>query len=140
MNNPEMIELKNKLIFGLIVAIIIVIPIGLLFFNKLSDFNSKVYRELRKNETFLVLLINSNDCSNCNEISKILEDNNVSYYRYDILKQSDYADILKILDLDAEIVNVPALIYIKDGKMEANMMNITSTDMVMDFLSFYKFN
>lgn len=139
MNNPEMIELKNKFILGLLIALVIAIPFLLLFSNKLTNFNSKVYNEIRKDKSFLVLFIDSPSCNNCNSTIKTLNDLDIKYYKYDIKKENDYTDILKELNIKEELVEVPALIYIKNGKMEANMMNISKTEDILDFLEFYNY-
>lgn len=139
MNNPEMIELKNKFIIGLLLALVIAIPFLLLFSNKLTNFNSEVYNKIRKDKSFLVLFIDSSSCNNCNSTIKTLNDLDIKYYKYDIKKGNDYTDILKELNIKEELVEPPALIYIKNGKMEANMMNISKTEDILDFLEFYNY-
>ena len=119
MDNEEFIELRNKFLLGVVVSLIIVIPFLFLFINRYTGVKSSVYKAYKSNETFVVLITNTEKKSECQKIKKILKDSDVSYLEY---------------NLDKEI-QVPALFYVKDGKTVMYTLEVTGEEKVSSFIS-----
>ena len=78
MKDPEFIEMRNKFLLGLIIALIFSIPVFFIFKNKLVV-NNELENKISKNKE-VVLYINSNDCINCKKVKKYLDNNKIKYY------------------------------------------------------------
>jgi glutaredoxin len=137
-------EDNKKTITTLIVvaAIIVAIVIGFIARNNSSLAGTKIMTSLKKNQTFVIYLNNSNSskCQKCASIKKILDDNKVDYYNYYKDKETNYSAMLKKLDIDENVIAPPAIIYVKDGNMYANIIAITGTTDkdITNFLKTYK--
>lgn len=135
MDNPEFIELRNRFLFGLLIAAIIVIAGVTLFTNAFLPKRSSVITMINKNETFLLLIVNSNSCSNCREVEKRLKGINNSYEKYDIYNLKDLNSICSSLDIESSNLKVPSLIYIEDGKKTHSIMGISNLEDIDLFIS-----
>ena len=124
--DPELILLRNRFLLGLGVALIFAIPIALLFFNRFHSTYSDVYSAFRRQDSFVIFLTDSSNCSNCSLIEQVLKDQEVAYYPYDISKEKDYSLVQERIGIVSSALKVPAIIYIREGQMEENLLNITA--------------
>jgi glutaredoxin len=133
---------KTTMTLLIVAIIIIVIVIGFIIRHNNSLVGTKIMTSLNKNETFVIYLNNSNSskCSKCATIKKILDDNKVDYYDYYKDKETNYSIMLKKLDIDENVISPPAIIYVKDGNMYANIIAISGTKDkdITNFLQTYK--
>lgn len=132
MRDPEFVELRNKFLLGLGVAILFAIPIFFFVVRQFRDPTSDVSKMISKKETMLIYFYSSS-CSYCSRVQDVLDYKKVSYHFYDI-SATDYDEVLRKLGLSKEVVEVPALVYVKDGKMVGNVMKIQDEESVLDFL------
>ncbi len=104
--------------------------------------NININEILEKKETKLIYVYSnkSNKCNYCNEVSKYLNDNNISYLSYNIenVTKDNYNEFLKYLKIDKKVFGYPALIYIKEGEMFANIINIDNKEVLENFISDYE--
>lgn len=126
-------------IFG-IALIVFVIFLYRTFFG--ASFGTKEVNEIiadRKTQVIYVMNSDSKKCEDCAKIKKYLEDKSLNYEIYDVKKtgNSDYKRLLENLNIDDEVFNYPAIIYIKDGNMYANIINIEDTKVVDQFIKDY---
>ncbi len=137
MDSEEFIELRNRFLFGLLIAGICSFLLIFLLASKLGNYDSKVLKEINRKKTFFVLLTNSKDCSKCDNYLKKIDKLDVVYYNYDLSKENDYTDFLKKIDLSENVVVTPAIIYIKNGEMVANIMDINDDEVFDEFIKRY---
>ena len=71
-----------------------------------------------------------------NEIKTYLDSLNIKYYLYDAAKinKEEYNKILKTLDIDSELFGLPAIIYIYNGKVYSNIININDIEIVKHYV------
>ena len=137
MDDPEFRELVKKAVFAISVAIVFVIPIFFIFKNKLISETSNVLKDIRKEETF-ILLIEEEKCNYCKEIKKELKNNNIEYKELKKDKEKDYDEIVRKLDLDNDTLYLPTLIYIEKGKVIEYIVDIKSKEDIKTFINSYK--
>lgn len=137
MDDPEFRELVKKAVFAISVAIVFVIPIFFIFKNKLISETSNVLKDIRKEETF-ILLIEEEKCNYCKEIKNELKINNIEYKELKKDKEKDYDEIVRKLDLDNDTLYLPTLIYIEKGKVIEYIVDIKSKEDIKTFINSYK--
>ncbi len=138
---------KDYIIITLFVVLVAVAS-SLIYFNNKPE-NVKIVKEknigigdiVNKKQTTLIYVENTNDkkCTNCSKIKKYLNSKKINYILYDVKSQgnSNYNRLLEILNIDKDIFNYPALIYMQDGVMFANIINIDDTKIVDQFIEDY---
>ena len=69
----------------------------------------------------------------------IIKKNAIDYILYDTTKYSKkkYQEMLKLLSINSSDFNEPALIYIKDGSLYSDIINIHDEKTVTDFINNY---
>lgn len=134
MKDPEFIQLRNRFLFAILIAVIFSVPLIIFLSKNFSDTN--VLLRVRKKETF-VILIENKKCRLCEKVADLLDDNSVDYVRLNRDKNKDYDKILKNLDLINKREEYPIVVYISDGKMVANLFNITGVKEVDEFIKNY---
>ena len=140
----KVFELNNKkMLIGILVGIIIVIVIltAVLYSGKNRTIDYKGLKSMIDNgETFVVYYYN-NKSSNLKNltIKKHLYKKGIKYYLYDDAKmnKNDYKKLLNLLNLDSKVFGPPSIIYIKDGRMYGNIINIDSNRVVDKFIDNY---
>ncbi len=135
MDNEEFIELRNKFLLGMVVSLIIVIPFLFLFINRYTGVKSSVYKAYKSNETFVVLITNTEKKSECQKIKKILKDSDVSYLEYNLDKAKDRDLVIPLFGIAEKKIQVPALFYVKDGKTVMYTLEVTGEEKVSSFIS-----
>lgn len=150
-NNEENIKnennnKENKMIMILIIAIIVIIVLVCLILKVISKGNemvsSKDISNLLSESKEAIIYINSNDkkkCESCSKVKERLDKKKINYYYYEVEKNTkdDYNDMLKSLNINPDDFNYPAIIYIKDNFMYANVININDTKVVDQFIKDY---
>ena len=122
MKDPEFIQLRNRFLFAILIAVIFSIPLIIFLSKNFSDTN--VLSMVRK-------------CNLCKKVDDLLEDNSVNYVRLNRDKNKDYDKILKDLGLVNKREEYPIIVYVVDGKMVANLFNITHVNDVKEFIINY---
>ena len=90
-DDEELISLFKRLGIGIVVLIIFSAVMIILLINRFSPHSSKVVEAVNNKES-LYVLIDNNDCRNCDGIRKILKEENISYYEINIEKDGHYKE------------------------------------------------
>ena len=85
MVNEELIELRNKLILGVSVALVITVPFLFFFITRYSNIKSNVYKAYRTEKTFVIYVTDSS-CDKCSMVKNKLKNLDVEYIEYDLSK------------------------------------------------------
>ena len=132
MNDPELIELRNKFLLGIVIAVVFCTPL-FIFMNKSFGSNeSKIYKMMKQRDSFVVFTYDKK-CDTCDGVRKMLDENNLPYFELNIDKAKDLDKILKWLKINEDVVS-PGLIYVKDGFLGAYIFEIKTEDDVIDFI------
>lgn len=134
MKDPEFIEMRNKFLLGLIIALIFSIPVFFIFKNKLVV-NNELENKISKNKE-VVLYINSNDCINCKKVKKYLDNNKIKYYTLGT-SSNKYKSIMNKIGVNEKKIIAPAIIYIEESELKAYIVNVNSKNEVNKFLETY---
>lgn len=136
-------EYRKKFIIGTVGLFIIIIAILaiLLYSGKPRTID---YKELKgmmdKHETFVIYYYN-NKSSNLKNltIKKHLYNKGIKYYLYDDMRtdRDEYNKLLNLLNIDKKVFGPPSIIYIKEGKMFGNIINIDNKKVVDKFIDNY---
>ena len=140
-------KIEERKIIVLVIAIVVVMAsiYGILsFINKGTDKveNEDIVKLLSGSNEAVVYIQNSDKqkCDKCEEVKKYLDSKKIQYYLYDAKKvaEKEYNKTLQNLNINPNDFDYPAVIYIKDGFMYANIININSTKIVDQFIKDYK--
>ena len=137
MNDPELIELRNKFLLGILVAVVFCVPIIVFMSKNMVTNDSDIYSYIKNKETFIIF-VDEKRCSACDDVRDILDNKNVSYYEMNIDKTKDYLSILKRLNLSEEIVTTPGIIYVDEGKLYSYLFDIESDEQVNNYIELNK--
>ena len=138
-------KIRNIIIISFIVIIVIIIMI-LIFHKRVDkdDMNTTTYDEIvdmiNDKDTFLIYYYNSKSKNKNNkDIKKYLDELGIRYFNYNdsLIKRNEYIELLKLMEIDKNVFGVPALIYIRNGKMYGNIINIDSKEVVDKFIDNY---
>lgn len=136
----------NKQILVLLVVILLVVAAIFLVLKFIGNTSQKVdsanIETIMKNGETKIIYVMSSDKSKAkksDEIKKYLDSKNVNYVTYDVSKYSkkDYQKMLQDLSINPSDFGYPAVIYIKDGKLYSNIINLESTKVVDTFIKDY---
>lgn len=139
MRDPEFIQLRNRFLMALGVALIFTIPMLLFVVNRFNEKPSKVIESINKKENIIVLITEEN-CQNCLNNKNILKDNNVSFY--ELNKDNDkttFQVMLRKISMSASDVTPPTIIYIEEGKLSSSLVN-SSDEELQSYLDYNKFS
>lgn len=135
MRDPEFVQLRNRFLLGVVISLCLAVPL-ILFFYK-SYMGSSAINKINKKEDF-VLLITSNDCSECKKVGDILENNDVKFSKMNVSITKDSNLVMKKLGITNNREVYPIVVYIKNGKMVANLYVENNEKEVEEFLKFHK--
>lgn len=135
MRDPEFVQLRNRFLLGVVISLCLAVPL-ILFFYK-SYMGSSAINKINKKEDF-VLLITSNDCSECKKVGDILENNDVKFSKMNVSITKDSNLVMKKLGITNNREVYPIVVYIKSGKMVANLYVENNEKEVEEFLKFHK--
>ena len=93
-----------------------------------------------KDESFIIYYYNSKSRNKYNKkVKKELDNNDINYYIYDDmnLDKEEYNNFTTLLGIDKKLLGTPAIIYIKDGEMYSNLININNIDSLDKYIEDY---
>ncbi len=137
---------ENKVIGTLVLIIILVVCIvaAVLYINTKKDTIVKtedVKDIIKEGKTAIIYVENSDSkkCGNCSEIKKYLDSKNINYVLYDVKKNSkdNYKEMLQNLTINPKDFGYPGVIYVKDGEIYSDIINIKDTKTVEKFIKEY---
>ena len=140
--------LKDKKIFTM-VAIVSLIVVSIIFIclmlaTGIDDRNMITYDEIanvvNNKNSILIYYYNSNSSNHYNkEVLKDLDKKRIKYYIYDDknVMNEEKNKFLDLLNIKKETFGFPSLIYIKNGEMYGNLINIDNMDVVDKFIKNY---
>ena len=126
MVNEELIELRNKLILGVSVALVITVPFLFFFITRYSNIKSNVYKAYRAEKTFVIYVTDSS-CDKCSMVKNKLKNLDVEYIEYDLSKARDKDLVIKKIGVKESTLIAPSLVYVKKGVSMINLLNISNS-------------
>lgn len=139
---------ENKKAMILVVAILVVMLVCYLIISFITNSNTNVEKEtsiktvISNSETKALYIWNSDakKCKNCKEIEKYLNSKKIKYISYDVKNYSKdkYEQLLVTLGINPSDFGYPAIVYVKDGMMYSNVINISDTKTVDTFIKNYE--
>ena len=129
--------------FSIAIVCIVVVLFIVIVRNSLAK--DEIYANVDVNNVLMgtnVLYMDNtdyNECKFCNKARVYLDDKGINYKYYNVSSVSDdkFKEDLELLGIDEELFGTPALIYIEDGRMFANIINISDTDVIDSFIKDY---
>ena len=138
---------KENNMIGILVALIIlvlcVVAVILFINNKKNDMvkNSDIENIIKEGKTAIIYVENSDSkkCEKCSDIKKYLNEEKINYEIYDVNKNTskEYKKMLQTLTVNPSDFNYPAVIYIKEGRIYSNIINVNDTKIVKQFIKDY---
>ena len=136
---------KKTIIIGIVILLAILVVIYILFIRiGKDDKNTASFDEIatmiEDKDTFLIYYYNSRSKNKNNEdTKKYLDELGIKYFNYNdvLVSRKEYKNFLKLVNIDKSVFGMPSLIYIRDGKMYANIINIDNKEVVKQFVDNY---
>lgn len=138
---------KENNMIGILVALIIlvlcVVAVILFINNKKNDMvkNSDIENIIKEGKTAIIYVENSDSkkCEKCSDIKEYLNEEKINYEIYDVNKNTskEYKKMLQTLTINPSDFNYPAVIYIKEGRIYSNIINVNDTKIVKQFIKDY---
>ena len=140
---------KENNMIGILVALIILVlcVVAVILFinnnNKKNDMvkNSDIENIIKEGKTAIIYVENSDSkkCEKCSDIKKYLNEEKINYEIYDVNKNTskEYKKMLQTLTINPSDFNYPAVIYIKEGRIYSNIINVNDTKIVKQFIKDY---
>lgn len=141
--NKQELKQKQQIMF-LIGAIVVVILVVILILNlikgsKVEKIN--VSKIVENAETKLIFVENSDKskCKKCSTIKKYLDSEKINYVTYDVslYTKQEYREMLKTIEINPDDFGYPGVVYIKEGRLYADVINLEDTKPVKDFIKTY---
>ena len=136
LNDPEVIALRNRIILGVVIALIFVVPFTFFFINKLTEKDTKIVKEIKNGES-MIILVSNEKVSNEVEIDDILSEVKIKYYKTTDQTNKYYESLLKNINMTSTDIVPPTVIYIKDGNLTASLVDIKNISDLILFLENY---
>lgn len=129
--------------FSIAIVCVVVVLFVVIVRNSLAK--DEIYANVDVNNVLMgtnVLYMDNtdyNECKFCNKARVYLDDKGINYKYYNVSSVSDdkFKEDLELLGIDKDLFGTPALIYIEDGRMFANIINISDTDVIDSFIKDY---
>ena len=137
MKDPEFIMLRNRVLIGIFISIIFIIPICFFIKNKLLVTESDLEKSIKNKEDILILFTEEN-CSKCKSYEKKLIDLNVNYFILNKNKEKNYKTILYKIETSNDELIPPTLIYVREGKVYSTLVDIKSKKELEKYLNNYR--
>lgn len=140
----EKMDKKDKAIACLVgvmlILVIVVLCLAIGVAGSKKTIHADKVKDLVNSDNTSIILFTSKDCNFCKTAIKELDDQKINYYVYNTSKnnESDLDKALNYLSIDKKLFKTPAIIYIKDNIMFANMINLNSTSDLNSFIKQYK--
>ncbi|MCI8346922.1 MAG: hypothetical protein HFJ12_03115 [Bacilli bacterium] len=137
------IKNKNERMILVVVSIILIIgTILIIIFSGNRKENIKSVEEIISQNEESIIFVNNSDskkCKNCQKIKRYLDKNKMTYVLYDVRKHTndEYIEMLQSLSINPNSFHYPAIIYVKNGKAYADLINIKDPDKIEKFIKKY---
>ena len=131
-----------------IIIILLIVLVAVFIFTTLL--NNHSYRStidyssikeiIDKKDDVIIYYYNSNSSNKNNKnIKKYLDSLGIRYYQYNdvYVDKEEYNKFLKLLNIDKDLFGTPAIIYIRDGMMYGNLIQIDNKEVVKTFIDNY---
>ena len=137
---------KNRIVKIIIICIVLIsLMVTIITFMSNNNEEStitydEIVSKMKNKDKFLIYYYNSRNTNKYDKsIKKHLDDNGIKYYSYNdvYIDEEEYNKLLELLDIDKDLFGLPALIYIEDGIMFGNIINIDSNKVVDTFIKDY---
>lgn len=138
---------ENKIIGILILTIILVVCVvaAILYLNNNNKTivvkNGDIKSIINEGKTAIIYVENSDSkkCKNCEEIKKYLDSKEINYLLYDVKKNSkdNYKEMLQNLTINPNDFGYPGVIYVKEGVIYSDIINIKDVKVVEQFIKEY---
>ena len=137
---------RNKQIIILVAAIVLVFIITVVAMNMIKsekqDSKIDVASIVSKAETKIIYVGSSDSkkCKSCKDIEKYLDSEKINYVTYDVEDYTDkeYKEMLRTIEINPDDFGYPAVIYIREGRLYSNVINLTDTKPVKEFIKTYE--
>lgn len=133
--DDDLKELVRKISFALCIIILFIMVGTFAFLNKFGGKNNLIEDKIYKEQDF-VLLIRNQECDNCKRIKRNLREHDIFYDELYSDKDKRYHTILNKLSLSEKDIVEPSLLYIKEGKVIAILVDIENLDDLEDFIEY----
>lgn len=134
MNDPEFIQMRNRFLFAVLIAVVFAIPLLIFVFRVYG--NTSILTRIDRKDTFTIL-VTTKKCDNCKMVENIFDQYNVDYSNLNSITNKDYQSIMKRMEIENKRNTFPIIIYVENGKMKANLFDINSREAVTEFLDFH---
>ena len=136
---------KKVIITFISLLFIFIVAFGIYKVIDTKNYKSTItYNEIKgmvdNKESFLIYYYNSKSKNKNNRnIKKYLDEEGIRYYNYNdiYVDKDEFNNFLKLINIDSKLFGTPAIIYIKDGKMYGNLINIDNKEIVEKFIGTY---
>lgn len=148
MNNVMSILKKNRKIVVLVLAIIIVLIIFKVAIKEVEDNNktkasNNEIKEIMKKKQTKIIYVGSRDskkCSKCKEVVEYLKKEGIEFVTYEVEDHSkdEYNEMLKTLEINPDDFGYPGVIYVRNGRLYSNVINIHDIKSLETFIKDYE--
>lgn len=134
---------KNERMILVVISIILIIGtiLVMIFFGNKKESTKNIETIISQNEEAIIFVENSDSkkCKDCKKIKKSLNKSKIDYVLYDqrVHTNDEYIKMLQSLSINPSSFHYPAIIYVKDGKVYANLINIKDWNIIEDFIKKY---
>ena len=139
---------RLKTILSIIIIVVIINILSFSHKNKYVIFNDRnldnnvnnIKVVLEKKGEAIYYIYNGNSYKKYNtQVMQYLDKKEINYRSYDInkLSEDDYKKLLYNIKIDEDLFGTPAIVYIKNGVMYGNLINIKDTKVVEKFVKDY---
>ena len=135
--NDELAVLKKRVLLGICFALVFIAALTFLFIERLVPHDSKIIRSLKSEEEVILLFENKN-CSDCANLNKIIKSLEVKKYIIDKNQiNGDYDKILNYVGVLDKDITSPTILYVKNKKLIASLVEVKEEKKVLAFLNSY---
>ena len=128
-------QLFSKLAIWLFVVVVFGSLATIILVNRFGVKEIDINKTIDKKETLMVLVIEKNT-KNTKSIKNTLKKYNVDYSIVYKDKERYYTDFLRKLSLSEKDIEVPTVIYVKEGEAQSILVNIEDLDELKTFLEY----
>lgn len=135
MQDEEFTNLKKTFFKIVFFILLFMIPFTIALVTKFG-YNATDIENSIKTEEKVLIFVTEKNCTRCQEVNKILKDNNISYYELNIDKTSltDYMSILRRIKMNENDIKAPTIIYVENGKLKSSLVDIKDKTELFSYL------
>ena len=132
-DDEDLRNLFKRLGIGIAVLLVFCTLFYFVLLNRFSPHSSKVVEDVN-NKKSIYVLIDDNKCSNCKDIKRIIEEEDIPYYEINIDKATYYEDFLSSISATKNEVVLPTLIFVREGNLDSTMVEINDEGLLKEFI------